>query len=83
MTSERFSRQSFLGEAGQAAIERCVVGVVGLGGGGGHQLQVVAGDPIAYVVGRRDYLQGAVGETGNAKFGRVMPRTTVLLNPFS
>jgi hypothetical protein len=36
---ERFSRQSFLGERGQAAIERAVVGVVGLGGGGGHVVQ--------------------------------------------
>jgi hypothetical protein len=34
--NERFSRQSFLGEAGQEAIGRCLVGLVGLGGGGGH-----------------------------------------------
>jgi molybdopterin-synthase adenylyltransferase len=39
---ERFSRQSFLGEAGQAAIDRCVVGVAGLGGGGGHIVQQLA-----------------------------------------
>ena len=42
MVTERFSRQSFLGEAGQAAIERCVVGVVGLGGGGSHIVQQLA-----------------------------------------
>ena len=32
----RFSRQSFLGQNSQKAIERAVVGLVGLGGGGGH-----------------------------------------------
>ena len=42
MTAERFSRQSFLGGGGQAAIERAVVGVVGLGGGGGHVVQQLA-----------------------------------------
>lgn len=36
MISDRFSRQSFLGEAGQAAINRSLIGVVGLGGGGSH-----------------------------------------------
>jgi hypothetical protein len=36
VTSERFARQSFLGEAGQEAIDRCVIGLVGVGGGGGH-----------------------------------------------
>lgn len=39
---ERFSRQSFLGEHGQAAIEKAMVGVVGLGGGGGHVVQQLA-----------------------------------------
>lgn len=39
MSAERFSRQSFLGENSQAAIERAIVGVVGLGGGGGHVVQ--------------------------------------------
>ena len=34
VNDERFSRQSFLGEHCQDAIERAVVGVVGLGGGG-------------------------------------------------
>ena len=42
MNSERFSRQSFLGEDGQAAIERCLVGLVGLGGGGSHIAQQLA-----------------------------------------
>jgi len=42
LKNERFSRQSFLGEGGQAAIERCVVGVVGLGGGGSHIVQQLA-----------------------------------------
>lgn len=41
MKNHRLSRQSFLGDAGQAAIERCIVGVVGLGGGGSHIVQQV------------------------------------------
>lgn len=42
MTSERYSRQSFLGAAGQANIERAVIGFVGLGGGGSHMVQQFA-----------------------------------------
>jgi hypothetical protein len=42
MTKNRFARQSFLGEKGQRQIERCVVGVVGLGGGGSHIVQQLA-----------------------------------------
>jgi hypothetical protein len=42
MTNERFSRQSFLGADGQAAIERAIIGIVGLGGGGGHIVQQCA-----------------------------------------
>lgn len=41
-TGERFSRQSFLGEAGQAAIEAAVIGIIGLGGGGSHIVQQLA-----------------------------------------
>src|SRR6478609_9252827 len=33
---DRYSRQGFLGEAGQQAIETVRVGVIGLGGGGSH-----------------------------------------------
>lgn len=42
MSMERFSRQSFLGEHSQEVIEQAVVGVVGLGGGGGHVVQQLA-----------------------------------------
>ena len=42
MGNDRFSRQSFLGENSQAAIESAVVGVVGLGGGGSHIVQQLA-----------------------------------------
>lgn len=42
MKNERFSRQSFLGAHSQAGIERAIVGVVGLGGGGGHIVQQLA-----------------------------------------
>jgi molybdopterin-synthase adenylyltransferase len=38
----RFSRQSFLGEAGQATIERARIGICGLGGGGSHIVQQLA-----------------------------------------
>ncbi len=37
-----FSRQSFLGEGSQDKIERCIVGIVGLGGGGSHIAQQLA-----------------------------------------
>jgi len=40
--SADFSRQSFLGPHAQKAIERCTVGVVGLGGGGSHIVQQLA-----------------------------------------
>jgi molybdopterin-synthase adenylyltransferase len=42
VNNERFSRQSFLGEHSRAAIERATIGVVGLGGGGGHIAQQLA-----------------------------------------
>lgn len=42
MIGERFSRQSFLGEEGQSTIERCIVGIIGLGGGGSHIAQQLA-----------------------------------------
>lgn len=42
MSDERYSRQSFLGEHSQADIEHAVVGIVGLGGGGGHVVQQLA-----------------------------------------
>jgi hypothetical protein len=44
---ERFFRQSFLGKHSQAAIERAVIGVVGLGGSGGHVAQQLA--PIGFL----------------------------------
>jgi len=40
--SDRFSRQSFLGADAQDVIERAVVGIVGLGGGGSHEVQLLA-----------------------------------------
>jgi len=39
MCLARYSRQSFLGD--QAAIRNCVVGIVGLGGGGSHVAQLL------------------------------------------
>lgn len=39
---ERFSRQSFLGLNSQERISTCVVGIVGLGGGGSHIVQQLA-----------------------------------------
>lgn len=37
MSGDRYSRQSFLGENSDTAISDCIVGVVGLGGGGSHE----------------------------------------------
>lgn len=42
MSQARHSRQSFLGETSDAAISGCIVGVVGLGGGGSHVVQQLA-----------------------------------------
>jgi hypothetical protein len=42
MRSERYSRQSFLGADAEERIARCVVGVVGLGGGGSYIVQQLA-----------------------------------------
>lgn len=42
MSYHRFSRQSFLGDNSQEIIERAVVGVPGLGGGGSHIVQQLA-----------------------------------------
>jgi hypothetical protein len=42
MSDGRFSRQSFLGDKSQDIIERAVVGVNGLGGGGSHIVQQLA-----------------------------------------
>ena len=42
MTNDRFSRQSFLGQNSQSAIETATIGLVGLGGGGSHVVQQLA-----------------------------------------
>jgi molybdopterin-synthase adenylyltransferase len=42
MSNDRFSRQSFLGDDSQEIIERAVIGVTGLGGGGSHIVQQLA-----------------------------------------
>jgi molybdopterin-synthase adenylyltransferase len=42
MTKDRFSRQSFLGEKSQKIIQRTIVGVPGLGGGGSHIVRQLA-----------------------------------------
>src|SRR4029079_1904858 len=42
MIKPMFTRQGFLGEDAQEWIARCVVGVVGLGGGGAHIVQQLA-----------------------------------------
>lgn len=40
--SDRYSRQSFLGHASERIISSCVIGVLGLGGGGSHIVQQLA-----------------------------------------
>jgi molybdopterin-synthase adenylyltransferase len=42
MSGERYSRQSFLGAQAQTQFTDCVVGLVGLGGGGSHIAQQLA-----------------------------------------
>ena len=40
--SERYQRQNFLGPDSQSAIERTIIGLIGLGGGGSHIVQQLA-----------------------------------------
>ena len=40
--SERYQRQSFLGDESQSAIENAIIGVIGLGGGGSQIVQQLA-----------------------------------------
>jgi len=42
VNADRYSRQSFLGVDAQERIRACVVGIVGLGGGGSHLVQQLA-----------------------------------------
>jgi molybdopterin-synthase adenylyltransferase len=42
MLDDRYSRQSFLGEHAETWIGTCVVGIIGLGGGGSHIVQQLA-----------------------------------------
>src|SRR5712691_6979791 len=42
MSSDRYSRQSFLGPDSQDLISKCTITVVGLGGGGSHVVQQLA-----------------------------------------
>lgn len=42
MSTDRYSRQSFLGDHAEEQIGRCTVGVPGLGGGGSHIVQQLA-----------------------------------------
>jgi molybdopterin/thiamine biosynthesis adenylyltransferase len=42
MTNDRYSRQTFLGDHAQQALEACAIAVVGLGGGGSHVVQQLA-----------------------------------------
>lgn len=42
MCDDRYNRQSFLGADSQEKIENCIVGIIGLGGGGSHIVQQLA-----------------------------------------
>ena len=42
MLTERYSRQSFLGDTADMLISSCKIGIVGLGGGGSHIVQQLA-----------------------------------------
>ncbi len=42
MSTDRYSRQSFLGKHAEEHIARCTVGIAGLGGGGSHIVQQLA-----------------------------------------
>lgn len=58
--SERYSRQSFLGENSEYFIGKCVVGIIGLGGGGSHIVQQLAHVGFKnYVIYDFDYVEGS------------------------
>ncbi len=42
MSTDQYSRQSFLGSSSEAMIARCTIGIAGLGGGGSHIVQQLA-----------------------------------------
>jgi len=42
VSTDRYSRQSFLGSDAEQSIYRCTIGVIGLGGGGSHIVQQLA-----------------------------------------
>jgi len=42
VSTDRYSRQSFLGPNSEELISKCTIGVVGLGGGGSHIVQQLA-----------------------------------------
>ncbi len=56
--SDRYNRQSFLGSNSERIISTCVVGIVGLGGGGSHIVQQTAHVGLKnYVLYDPDYLE--------------------------
>jgi hypothetical protein len=56
--SDRYNRQSFLGSDSERIIKTCVMGVVGLGGGGSHIVQQTAHAGIRnYVLYEPDYIE--------------------------
>lgn len=80
MTSDTYSRQSFLGEDAQEIIEAARVGVIGLGGGGSHLVQQLAHlgfrnyilyDPDAVEESNLNRLIGATQEDARLKRPKV------------
>ena len=54
----RFDRQSFLGPGSEARLDAATIGIVGLGGGGSHEVQQFAHVGVGgYVVADPDYME--------------------------
>lgn len=70
----KYARQSFLGENSQRIIETCVIGVVGLGGGGSHIVQQLAH------VGFKDYVLYDADDVDETNLNRLVGATIEDIN---
>jgi len=70
MSEDKYSRQSFLGKSAQSTIERAVIGVAGLGGGGSHIVQQLAH------VGFRNYVIFDPDRAEDPNWNRLIGATT-------
>ncbi len=69
MEDDRYSRQSFLGPNAEFIFENCIVGIVGLGGGGSHIVQQLAH------IGFKNYVLYDGDSVSNSNLNRLIGST--------